>query len=60
MTSSVRSSSAKRSASGNLSNSSDDEQDELRDITRLSVSSVDTGFETASSLDISDNPCSPG
>ena len=67
MSSSVRSNSAKRSASGNLSNSSDDEQDDqIRDLKPTSTLSVSgsTGttsdFDTNSSLDCSDNPCSPG
>lgn len=67
MTSAVRSSSAKRSASGNLSNSSDDEQeDQLRDLeptNRPSLSSsiaTPSDLDTTSSLDCSDNPCSPG
>ncbi|XP_067946666.1 uncharacterized protein [Watersipora subatra] len=66
MSSTVRSSSAKRSASGNLSNSSDDEQeDQLHDLepnnTSLSSSIVTASdLDTTSSLDCSDNPCSPG
>lgn len=66
MSSAVRSNSAKRSASGNLSNSSDDEQeDQLRDLEpngrSLSISTATASdLDTTSSLDCSDNPCSPG